>query len=1058
MGCGMRKKLRFFWIIAFVVIIGFLFITCPDPGLPLLTGTVNIIGIAQIGQTLEVNTSLLGGSGTISYQWKRENINIGTNTNTYTIQPADEGYAITVTVTRSGNSGNVTSTQTAIITEPSTMVVTVAMWDSYGDGWNGAALRINVNGINLSPNATISNGSLSSYTFFVNFDDIVSFYWVKGQYDNECAFAVYYSNELPDPPFNPSSSSWTPANDPNGKVLLHRQYNTLGSVSNNFLLGSFTVFLPGVIPDLPPLTGTVSINGTAEVGQILTANTTSLDGSGDIFYQWKSDDVNIGTDSNAYTITQNDSGSLITVTVTRSENFGNITSNPIAVQNLNTGIVIDPSIKLYMDGIILTNDGTSTISQGEGILNIGFDSSEGGITGYTDIIWYINGNIVAQGAARTSFILSNQIEGTYHITVVAVMPGNIKNSGSHTFIIRYGNISLPVLSGSINISGNGRSEQVLTATASLVGSGVISYQWKRDGVNIGTNSNTYTVQPEDGGSLITVTATCTGFSGSITSTPIEIFNTGIIVDPSLKLYMDGNPLANGGSTIISQSTGVININFETAVGSSTGTANNPIQLTSDDWVNSSITSTSSDVSIWYSLPVTNGNTYRVWWNTAEEGRSFEILVNAQYSNGSSIFSVDSWNYWSIPQQFTANQTGIVIIRVQALNSDSTGNFSIVYTENNSIRPTFSNLVTWYINGNIVAQGSSRSIFTLPKNIEGTYHITVEANHNGIRNTGSHTIEIRYGNISLPVLTGTVSVNGIAKAGQTLTATASLGGSGTISYQWKRDGVNIGTNSNTYIVRPEDGGSLITVTTTRTGFSGSITSVPIEILNIGIIVDPSLKLYMNGNLLANGETTTISHGSGIINISFDSVIDIGKGTENDPFKLLPGGWENGLITSTSNDASIWYSFPVTNGATYRIWWDDRNQGSGNRSLDVIVGAKYENGVSVFSNIDNGWNSPQQFTANQTGVVKLKVQPLNTSATGSFGIVYTANNNTRPTFGSTGADGYIDIIWYLNGNVISQGSSKTTFALSRQIRGTYHITIEATPIRGIKNSSSHTLIIQ
>ena len=85
-----------------------------DP--PALKGTVNISGNQQVGQTLTADIGNLGGSGEISYQWKRGNVDIsGATGSSYTVQSADVGSTITVTVTRSGNSGSITSDPTAII-------------------------------------------------------------------------------------------------------------------------------------------------------------------------------------------------------------------------------------------------------------------------------------------------------------------------------------------------------------------------------------------------------------------------------------------------------------------------------------------------------------------------------------------------------------------------------------------------------------------------------------------------------------------------------------------------------------------------------------------------------------------------------------------------------------------------------------------------------------------------------------------------------------------------------------------------------------------------------
>jgi hypothetical protein len=75
------------------------------------------------------------------------------------------------------------------------------------------------------------------------------------------------------------------------------------------------------------------------------------------------------------------------------------------------------------------------------------------------------------------------------------------------------------------------------------------------------------------------------------------------------------------------------------------------------------------------------------------------------------------------------------------------------------------------------------------------------------------------------LAGTVSIDGTAKVGETLTA--NVGGltnkSGTATYQWKRGTANIGANQNTYAIVAADVAGTITVTVSYSGNSGSITS-------------------------------------------------------------------------------------------------------------------------------------------------------------------------------------------------------------------------------------------
>jgi len=86
-----------------------------------LTGTVNITGTPQVGQTLTANTAGLSGSGAISFQWERGTAPnfapiAGATGNTHNVGIADVGQSIRVIVTRTGNTGNVTSAPITVAT------------------------------------------------------------------------------------------------------------------------------------------------------------------------------------------------------------------------------------------------------------------------------------------------------------------------------------------------------------------------------------------------------------------------------------------------------------------------------------------------------------------------------------------------------------------------------------------------------------------------------------------------------------------------------------------------------------------------------------------------------------------------------------------------------------------------------------------------------------------------------------------------------------------------------------------------------------------------------
>jgi hypothetical protein len=113
----MKKNFKVFTITTLVMVIGLSMTACKETeeNTPKLTGMVSISGTAHVGEMLTANTDKLSGNGTIAYQWKCGTAKIGTNSNTYVVQTEDLDSTITVTVTRKGYSGSVTSEPTAVV-------------------------------------------------------------------------------------------------------------------------------------------------------------------------------------------------------------------------------------------------------------------------------------------------------------------------------------------------------------------------------------------------------------------------------------------------------------------------------------------------------------------------------------------------------------------------------------------------------------------------------------------------------------------------------------------------------------------------------------------------------------------------------------------------------------------------------------------------------------------------------------------------------------------------------------------------------------------------------
>ena len=145
----------------------------------------------------------------------------------------------------------------------------------------------------------------------------------------------------------------------------------------------------------------------------------------------------------------------------------------------------------------------------------------------------------------------------------------------------------------------------------------------------------------------------------------------------------------------------------------------------------------------------------------------------------------------------------------------------------------------------------------------------------------------------------------------------------------------------------------------------------------------------------GTSVTLSwrynNGSPVFSGDWDTDPPINN--EANPIPLTENIWVNDYIISGIGVSAVWYSFNVTSGTTYRVWWNDSYAGNSTKTLDVKVSAYYSNGTSIFTGEDSGWSTARSFTASSSGTVKIKVEPYSSGSTGTFAIVY-STGNSRP----------------------------------------------------------------
>ena len=173
---------------------------------------------------------------------------------------------------------------------------------------------------------------------------------------------------------------------------------------------------------------------------------------------------------------------------------------------------------------------------------------------------------------------------------------------------------------------------------------------------------------------------------------------------------------------------------------------------------------------------------------------------------------------------------------------------------------------------------------------------------------------------------------------------------------------------------------------------------------------ALTIYYEGTgSTTYAKSTTAPSAAGTYAITFDvaaapgflAATGLSAGTLaiTAPTPLTNGTWAKVNLTA---GAEHWYSFSVTNGTPYYIWWDDESHGTGNgNSVDIVVGIRYAGETSwIIGSTNgesdaNGWTSVQTVNANRDGTVQIRVKGYNATSNGNYAVVY-STTNTRPTY--------------------------------------------------------------
>ena len=306
-----------------------------------------------------------------------------------------------------------------------------------------------------------------------------------------------------------------------------------------------------------PATGTPTISGTAQVGQILTASTGDIadpDGVPSAFtYQWKryaadriTFEANIGTDSMTYTLTASEEGKKVLVEVSFTDNGGS-SEGPLvsALYPSTQSQTVDPNNPpTASDGTVTTVEDTA---HSFAAANFSYSDTDGDALAHVKIIELPaagTGALTLNGTAITSVDLPKTVtaaeltenkltysppanaNGTGYASFKFKVNDGTEDSSSEYFMtINVTAVNDPA-TGAPTISGTAHVGLTLTASTAGIDDvdglpSAFTYQWKRvdaDGTSnptdIGADSSAYTLTAAEEGKKVLVEVSFTDNGGS----------------------------------------------------------------------------------------------------------------------------------------------------------------------------------------------------------------------------------------------------------------------------------------------------------------------------------------------------------------------------------------------------------------------------------------------------------------------------------------------------------------------------------------------------------------
>ena len=479
------------------------------------TGEPTIGGTAQVGETLTADVSSIADADGLdktafAYQWLADGSETQDATDaTYTTVDADEGKAISVRVSFTDDAGNdetLTSAATDAV-EPETQEAQAANTPATGLPAITGIARV---GVKLT-------ADLSGIADEDGLDNAVfSYQWLADGSETQDA----------------TDATYTTVDADEGKTISVRVSFTDDAGNAETLTSAATDAVEA--RSNRPATGALTITGTAQVGELLTADVSNImDDDGldraAFAYQWQADGTDLsGATGSSYTLADSDEGKAISVTVTFTDNAGHeesFTSTATAAVAAAAEEDEEPTDRPH--GLTAEASGGAVVltwkapegyrydyrilrhrpelGEAEPLVYVEFTEAFG-VTTYTDT--EVEAGVLYVYRVTTIDFLGDAGEASSPAQIR--MPATSQEQTANN-----------PATGAPTITGKAQVGETLTADTSGIAdedgltSAVFSYQWQADGADISSaTSDTYTLADSDEGKAVSVKVSFTDDAGN----------------------------------------------------------------------------------------------------------------------------------------------------------------------------------------------------------------------------------------------------------------------------------------------------------------------------------------------------------------------------------------------------------------------------------------------------------------------------------------------------------------------------------------------------------------